>query len=180
MSRVPYASAVGSIMYAMVYTRLDISHAVSVVSRYMDRPGKVHQQAVKWILRYLKGSNIGMCFDRGTNSDCKIAGYSDSDFACDLDRRRSLTGYTFTLSDSAISWKATLQSIVALSTTEAEYMTATEAVKDAIWLRVLVENLGLHQRITMMFCNSQSAIHPTKHQMYYERTKHIDVRYHFI
>jgi len=81
-------------------------------------------------LRYLKGyTNIGLCFDRETNSDCKIAGYSDSDFAGDLDRRRSLTGYTFTLSGSVISWKATLQSTVALSTTEAEYIAVTEAVK---------------------------------------------------
>ena len=88
----------------MVCTRSDISHAVSVVSRYMDRPGKGHWQAVKWILRYLKGStNIGLCFDRETNSDCKIVGYSDSDFASDLDRRRSLIGYAFTLSGSAIS-----------------------------------------------------------------------------
>ena len=66
MSHVPYASAVGSIMYAMVCTQPDISHAISVVSQYMDRPGKGHWQAVKWILRYLKGStNIGLCFDRG-------------------------------------------------------------------------------------------------------------------
>jgi len=84
-------------------------------------------------LRYLKGSaNIGLYFDRGTNSDCKIAGYLDSDFTGDLDRRRSLTGYAFTLSGSVISWKANLQSTVALSTTEAEYMAVTESVKETI------------------------------------------------
>jgi len=105
-------------------------------------------------LRYLKGStNIGLYFDRGTNSDCKIVRYSDSDFAGDLDRRRSLTGYAFTLPGSAINWKATLQSTVTLSTTEAEYIAITEAVKEVIWLRGLVEDLGLHQGVTTVFCD---------------------------
>jgi hypothetical protein len=86
----------------------------------------------------------------------------------------------FTLSGCAISWKATLQSTVALSTTKAEYMAAAEAVKEAIWLRGLVSDLGLQQDDTVVFCDSQSAIHLTKNQMYHERTKHIDVRYHFL
>ena len=73
-----------------------------------------------------------------------------------------------------------LQLTVTLSTTEAEYMAVTETVKEAIQLRCLVEDLGLHQGVTTVFCDSQSAIHLTKHQMYHERTKHIDVRYHFI
>ena len=73
-----------------------------------------------------------------------------------------------------------LYSTVALSTTKAEYMTVTEAVKKIIWLRGLVEDLGLHQGVITVFCDSQSAIHLMKHQMYHERTKHIDARYHFI
>jgi hypothetical protein len=181
MSRVPYSSAVGSIMYAMVCTRPDISQAVSVVSRYMANPGKVHWQAVKWILRYLRGTtNVGLVYDRGSGINSSVIGYVDSDYAGDLDKRRSLTGFVFTLSGCAISWKATLQSTVALSTTEAEYMAAAEAVKEAIWLRGLVSDLGLQQDDTVVFCDSQSAIHLTKNQMYHERTKHIDVRYHFL
>ena len=133
MSHVPYSSAVGSIMYAMVCTRLDISHAISVVSRYMANPGKEHWQATKWILRYLRGTaNIGLVYDRASTDSGSVIGYVDSDFVGDLDKRKSLTGYVFTLSDSVI--KATLQSTVALSTTEAEYMVATEVVKEAIWL----------------------------------------------
>ena len=132
-------------------------------------------------MRYIKGStNIGLYFDRGTNSDCKIIEYSDSDFAGNLDRRRSLTGYAFTLSDCAISWKVTLQSTVILSITEAQYMIVTETVKEAIWLRGLIENLGLYQGITTVFCKSQSAIHLMKYQIYHEKIKHIDVKYHFI
>ena len=104
MSRVPYVSVVGSIMYAMVCTRPDISNAVSVVSRYMDNPGKAHWQAVKWILRYLRGTtDVGIIYDRSNNTSGSVIGYVDSDFVGDLDRRRSLAGYIFTLASGAIS-----------------------------------------------------------------------------
>lgn len=180
MSNVPYSSAIGSIKYAMVCTRPEISHVVSVVSRYMACPGKEHWQAVKWILRYLKGTaNVGLTFSKVKLSE-SVVGYVDSDYAGDLDKRRSLTGYVFTLSGSVISWKATLQSVVSLSTTEAEYMAITEAVKEAIWLQGLVSDLGLDQKKTLVFYDSQSAIHLTKNQMFHERTKHIDVKHHFI
>jgi len=136
MSGVPYSSAVGSIMYLMVCTRPDIAHAVSVVSRYLSCPGRVHWEAVKWILRYLKGTaNVHLEFGR---SDANLMGYVDSYFMGDLDKRRSLTAYVFTLGGCAISWKATLQSTIALSTTEAEYMAVTEGVKEAIWLKGLL------------------------------------------
>ncbi|KAF2322037.1 hypothetical protein GH714_005933 [Hevea brasiliensis] len=135
MSSVPYSSAVGSIMYAMVCTRPDISHAVSVMSRYMACPGKEHWQVVKWILRYLKSTtDVGLTFDRAKMSD-SVIGYVDSDFAGDLDKRKSLTSYLFTLSGSAINWKATLQTTVALSTTEAECIALAEVVKEVLWLQ---------------------------------------------
>ncbi|KAG8481139.1 hypothetical protein CXB51_025904 [Gossypium anomalum] len=109
-----------------------------------------------------------------------VIGYVDADFAGDLDRRRSLTGYVFTIGGCAISWKATLQTTVALSTTEAEYMTITEACKEAIWLKGLFSELNEDLQISTVFCDSQSAIFLTKDQMFHERTKHIDVRYHFV
>ena len=143
MSQVPYCNAVGSLMYAMVCTRPDIVQAVSVVSRYMANPGRLHWRAVKWILRYLKGTTgMGLVFDGVSTSGTLVVGFVDSDYAGDLDKRRSLTGYLFRFSGSAISWRSTLQSTVALSTTEAEYMAASEAVKEAIWLRNLVTELG--------------------------------------
>ncbi|KAF2325740.1 hypothetical protein GH714_034652 [Hevea brasiliensis] len=92
MSSVSYLSAIGSIMYAMVCTQPDIAHAVSVVSGHMACPRKEHWQTVKWILRYLKGTkDVGLTFDRANMSD-SVIGYVDSDFAGDLDKRRSLTG----------------------------------------------------------------------------------------
>ena len=181
MSHVPYASAVGSLMYAMVCTRPDLAYAVSMVSRYMHNPGKDHWSAIKWIFRYLKGAtDISLVFDRSKATTNDVVGFVDSDYGGDLDRRRSLSGYIFTLCNSAISWKASLQSIAALSTTEAEYISATEGVKEALWIRGLVNELGLTQDVLTVFCDSQSAIHLTKNSRYHDKTKHIDVKHHFI
>ncbi|CAO2820788.1 unnamed protein product [Amaranthus hypochondriacus] len=118
-------------MYAMVCTRPDLAHAVSVVSRFMSQPGKEHWQAVKRIFRYLKGtSDVGLIY--GGDIQCLVTGYSDSDCAGDIDSRRSMTGYVFTLGGSVVSRKATLQPTVTLLTTEAEYMALTEAAKEGI------------------------------------------------
>ncbi|KAJ4724427.1 Retrovirus-related Pol polyprotein from transposon TNT 1-94 [Melia azedarach] len=179
MSRVPYTSAVGSLMYAMVCTRPDLAQSVSVVSRFMGEPGKEHWQAVKRIFRYLKGTfDVGLIY-RG-DTQCLVTGFSDSDYAGDVDSRRSMTGYVFTLGSSVVSWKATLQPTVTLSTTEAEYMALTEAAKEGIWLKGLVSDLGLHHDQAIVYCDSLSAICLAKDQVHHERTKHIDVRYHFL
>ncbi|KAH1046704.1 hypothetical protein J1N35_037488 [Gossypium stocksii] len=110
----------------------------------------------------------------------RVIGYVDVDCAGDLDRRRSLTGHVFIIRGCAISWKATLQTTVALSTTEAEYMAIAQACKEAIWLKGLFSELNEDLQISTIFCDSQSAIFLTKDQMFHERTKHIDVRYHFV
>ncbi|KAL0461191.1 UNVERIFIED_CONTAM: Retrovirus-related Pol polyprotein from transposon TNT 1-94 [Sesamum latifolium] len=129
MAKVPYASAVGCLMYAMVCTRPDLAHAVSKVCKYMSKPGKHNWKAVKWIFRYLKGTvGHGVIFGSQQN-DPLVVGYVDSDYAGDLDDRRSTTGYVFTLGGWPIYWKSTVQSIVTLSTTEAEYMAVVEAAK---------------------------------------------------
>jgi ribonuclease HI len=178
MSKVLYSSALGSLMYAMVCSRLDLSHAMSVVARYMSNPGKEHWKAVQWIFRYLRGSSSA-CLCYGKSGD-GLVGYVDSDYAGDLDRRRSLSGYVFTVGDCAVSWKACLQATVAMSTTEAEYMAVAEATKEALWLKGIYSELcGIKSCITI-HCDSQSAIYLTKDQMITERSKHIDVRYHFV
>ncbi|GKE57222.1 hypothetical protein Tco_1496407 [Tanacetum coccineum] len=118
-------------MYVMVCTRPDIAHAMSVVSQYMVHPGKEHWNAVKCIFRYLKGTcDVGLIY--GSEREYLVAGYLDSNYAMDLDARRSLTGYVLTIGNSVVSWKATLQISIALSTTEAEYMALTEAAKKGI------------------------------------------------
>ena len=181
MRRIPYSSAVGSIMYAMVCTRPDVAYGIGLVSRFMGNPGKEHWEAVKWLLRYLKGTEeYGVMFGQVSGASSQVVGYVDSDFAGDLDRRRSVTGLVFTLCGGAVSWKSTLQSVVALSTTEAEYIALTEAVKEALWLKGLVTELGLEQESVTVNCDSSSAIQLSKNPKYHERTKHVDVRMHFI
>jgi hypothetical protein len=114
-------------MYAMVCTRPDIAHVVGIVSGYMNNLGKEHWEAVKWILRYLRGIvTNALCFG---GSDIILQGYVDSDMAGDKDSRRSITGYVFTIGGTTVSWISKLQKVVALSTIEVEYFVATEASK---------------------------------------------------
>ncbi|KAH9647613.1 hypothetical protein KPL70_025255 [Citrus sinensis] len=181
MKNVPYANAVGCLMYAMVLTRPDLSHSVSVVSRYMAQPGREHWRAVRWIMRYLNGSlSHGLVYGRSKGRNDGLLGFVDSDYAGDLDRRRSLTGFMFMYEGCLINWKASLQHVVALSTTEAEYTTATEAVKEALWLQGLLGELGVKQKSVTIHCDSSSAIHLCKNPAHHERTKHIDIKLHFI
>ena len=131
-------------------------------------------------MKYLKGSStVGLVYGANTKT-VDIEGFVDSDYAGDLDSRRSQTGYVFQLRGCTISWKANLQSTVALSTTEAEYMACTEAVKEAIWLKGIAREMGIDQKSVTLHCDSQSALHLSKNQVFHERTKHIDVRLHFI
>eukprot|EP00253_Pinus_taeda_P018545 PITA_18545 len=137
MSHVPYASAVGSLMYAMVCTRPNIAHVVGVLSRFMSKLRKEHGTTVKRVFRYLCGtSDYGLCYQGrpGLDRVLDICGFVDVDWAEDLDQRRSTSGYVFNLFGGVVSRMSKKQSIVALSTTEAEYMEATHASKEAVWL----------------------------------------------
>ncbi|KAM2659837.1 hypothetical protein EV2_022338 [Malus domestica] len=149
MKNIPYANLVGSLMYAMVCSRPDIAHAVDMVSRYMHNPGQEHWQEAKWILRYLHGTrDFGLCFERDDSGISHFAvGYVDSDYAGDLDGRKSTTGYVFTMAKGPVCWRSILQSSVALSTTEDEYMAVAEAIKEAIWIHGLIRDLGVNQKL---------------------------------
>ncbi|MCO5583106.1 hypothetical protein L7F22_037014 [Adiantum nelumboides] len=127
MAKVPYASACGSLMYAMVAIRPDIAFAVGVVSRFMSNPGKKHWEAAKGVLRYLNGTkDMCICFGKG---DLSIVGYTDADYARDLHKQRSTSGYLYTFAGGAISWFSCLHSCTTLSTTEEEYFAASDACK---------------------------------------------------
>ena len=133
MAKVPYSSAVGSLMYAMICIRPDIAFAMGVVSRYMSNPGKKHWEAVKGIMRYLNGTRkLCICF--GRNGAC-VFGYTDADYAGDMDKRRSTSGYVFMFTRGVVSWRSQLQNCTSMSsTTKAEYIKGFEACKEAIWL----------------------------------------------
>ncbi|KAJ0726248.1 putative RNA-directed DNA polymerase [Helianthus annuus] len=178
MARVPYASAVGSLMYAMVCTRPDIAHAVGVVSRFMSNPGREHWEAVKWVLRYLKGtSKMGMRFK---GKDVVLKGYTDADLGGCKDTFKSTTGYVFTAGGTAVSWMSKLQKSVALSTTEAEYMAVAEASKELVWLKAFLKELGKNQADYPLYCDNESAVKLAKNPVYHGKTKHIGMRYHFV
>jgi hypothetical protein len=178
MSRVPYSSTVGSLMYAMVCTRLDFAHEVGVVSRYMNNPGKEHWEVVKWIFIYLRGiANHALCFG---GSETVLQGYVESDMTGDKDSRRSTIGYVFSIGGTTVSWISKLQKVVALSTTEAEYVATTEASKEMIWLQRFMEELGKNQENSRLYYDSESAIHLAKNSTFHSKTKNIQLRYHFI
>eukprot|EP00253_Pinus_taeda_P024560 PITA_24560 len=168
----------GNLMYVMVSTRPDISHAVGVVIRFMEYPSEEHWKAVKWVLRYLRGTSDHCIIFNG--SEGSVCGYVDADYVGHLDKRKSTTGYVFTIVGGGISWTSKLQEIVALSTTEAEYIAAEDASKEAIWLKGLLDEIGRTQEKVNVLCDSQSAIHLAKNLAYHSKTKHIDVRYHFL
>ena len=183
MSCVPYASAVGSLMYAMVCTRPDIAHAVGVLSRFMSKPRKEHWTAVKRVFRYLRGtSDHGLCYQGrpGLDRVLDIHGFVDADWVGDLDQRRSTSGYVFNLFGGVVSWMSKKQSVVALSTTEVEYMAATHASKEAVWLQRLCSSIGLVHEAIRIYCDSQSAFFLEKNPTYHSKTKEIDVQYHFV
>ncbi|CAJ2646845.1 unnamed protein product [Trifolium pratense] len=153
MESTPYASGVGSIMYGMVCSRPDLSYAISVGG-----------------LKYTRT-------DPGRDA---LEGYVDADYAGNIDTRKSLSGFVFTLFGTTVTWKANQQSVVALSTTQAEYIALVEGVKEAIWLKGMIGEMGISQGCVKIHCDSQSAIHLANHQVYHERTKHIDIRLHFV
>ncbi|KAL0368120.1 UNVERIFIED_CONTAM: Retrovirus-related Pol polyprotein from transposon TNT 1-94 [Sesamum calycinum] len=154
MAKVPYASAVGCLMYAMACTHLDLAHAVSQIYKYMSIPGRHHWEVVKWVFRYLKDT-VGYGVVSGSQqNDPLVVGYVDSDYAGDLDDRRSTTGYVFTLGGGPICWKSTVQCIVSLSTIEAEYIAVAEAAKEALWLSGLSKELGVEQGGVQLHCDS--------------------------
>ena len=177
MSKVPYANTVGSLMYLMVCTRPDIAYAVSVVSRYMANPGKNHWAALKWVLRYLAGTKkLGLKFENHAEKENMVSGYVDSDYAKDKDNGRSITGYVFSVMGNMVSWKSQLQHVVALSTTEAEFISLTEGVKESLWLKGMVADLGIKLDGVEVNCDNEGAVQLSKNSVFHERTKHINVK----
>ena len=182
-----YQSAVGAIMYAMLGTRPDIAYAVTALSQFNSNPGQSHWSAVKHVLRYLCGTidhklTYGpVTAEDFTSLSLPLHGYSDSDWGSDSDDRRSVTGYVFMLGGAAVSWQARKQTTVALSSVEAEYMAATQATKEAMWWRSVLVELG--HRIdgpTVIHSDSQGSIALSKNPEHHARSKHIDIRHHFV
>jgi transposase InsO family protein len=178
MRRTPYRNAVGALVYAATGTRPDIANAVGNVSKFLENPGEMHWKAVKRILRYLKGTaSFGLLYTKGSTN---LHGWSDADYAGDLDTRRSTTGYVFQLGKNTITWNSKRQQTVALSTTEAEYMALCHTSKEAIWILKLLKDLGTQTNGATLHEDNQGCLALAKNPVNHPRTKHIDVQYHFV
>lgn len=173
-----YSELVGSLLYLSTCTRPDLSQAVGALSRFMAKPTEEHWTYAKGVLRYLAGTR-GMGIVYGTDKEFKVHGYCDADFAGDIDKRRSTTGYVFVLHGGAISWSSRLQPTVAASTTEAEYMAAASAVKEALALRKLLWSFGVSVDNMEIWSDNQASISLMKNPISSMRSKHIDVIHHF-
>jgi len=196
-----YQQLIGSLNYASICTRPDITYAVHILSLYLQNPGPNHVTAAKTVLRYLKGTNeIGLIFSANENNimvhsntkacssiSIHIDAYCDSDWAGDLDDRHSTTGYVIKLNQSTISWKSKKQNKAALSSCEAEYYAVCAAIQEIIWLKQLLNEILQHDinynndsiKINL-YVDNQSAIQLSRNDVHHDRSKHIQLRYHFV
>ena len=176
-----YQQAIGCLTYMSTATRPDIAAAVGVLSQYMSRPSKDHWIGVKRVLRYLKGTLMyGLKFS-AYEEEPELFGYIDADWAGDVDTRRSTPGYVFQIGSSTVSWSSKKQATVAKSSTEAEYVALSSAAQEAVWLRILMGDLGRQMDApTTIYEDNQGAIELAKNVKYHNRTKHIDICHHFV
>ena len=170
-----FKSLVGSLHY-LICIRSDIL----LVSRYIEEPKMSYLKAAKHILRYIKGTlNHGLFYS--SNNLLELVGYSDSDWAGDIDDQKSITGFVFFFGNTTFTWSSKKQSIITLSTCEAKYVAATSCVCHAIWLRNLLTNIQIPQKeATKTYIDNKSTIELAKNPIYHDRSKHIDIKYHFI
>jgi transposase InsO family protein len=183
MLGVPYGSLVGTLLYLAMTTRPDIAYAVSVLCRFISNPGWPHWLAAKHLLRYLKGTqDAALVYRRDAFDSTNVfSAYCDADHAGNADNGRSTGGYVITIAGAAVSWASKLQSIVALSTTEAEYIAAVEGAKEVIWLRQLLSEFGLViSGPSALHIDNQAAISVSKNPEHHGRMKHLDIRFYWL
>jgi hypothetical protein len=177
----PYREALGALMYAAVATRPDLAFAIGQLARYQDSPGIVHWNALKHVYQYLKGTlDLELVLGASHEHDSDFTGYSDAD-GMSTEGRHAISGYVFLVGSGAVSWSSKRQDIVTLSTTEAEYVALTHAAKEATWLRSFIMDVfGSRAAPITLFSDNQSAIALARDDRFHARTKHIDIRFHFI
>nr|KYP55970.1 Retrovirus-related Pol polyprotein from transposon TNT 1-94 [Cajanus cajan] len=174
-----FRSLVGSLRY-LTSTRPDLMLSVGITSKFMEDPSYTHWKALKRILRYVRGSlSLGLFYSK--SDDYQLVGYSDSDWCGDVDDRKSTSGYVFLLENTAFTWLSKKQPIVTLSTCEAEYVAASWSVCHAVWLSNLLRHMGvIRDEGIVIRVDNKSAIELAKNLVNHGRSKHIDVRFHFI
>ncbi|KAJ7533740.1 hypothetical protein O6H91_13G062100 [Diphasiastrum complanatum] len=175
-----YRQLVGSLIY-LTTTRPDICYVVGIVSQFMAAPTETHWKTAKRILHYVKGTSEYGVIYRKHDGLSELCGYVDANWGGDYDDCRFTTGYVFQFCGSCFFWSSKKQSTIALSTTEAEYKAMFSAAQEAIWLRQILEEIGMRQKNpTTLHSDNQSEIQLAKNLVFHARTKHIEIQYHFI
>ena len=175
----PYAEAIGSILWPAMVSRPDVAYAVGILAQFIQNPAIVHWNALKRVIVYLRTTKELWLTMGGTESEL-VTGYCDADWGSQS-HRHSISGYAFYMGEGTVSWSSKKQHIIALSTTEAEYIALTHAAKEALWLRTfLMELRNKPMGPIMIRSDNQGAIALSKDNKFHARTKHIDLQYHFI
>jgi hypothetical protein len=175
MSRIPYGSTIGSIIYAMICTHPDILYAHSVTSRYQSHPGESHWTAVKNVFKYLRRTK-GMFLAYGGEEELVVTGYTDASFQTDQDDSKSQSRYVFMINGGAVSWKCSKKETVADSTTEAEYIAASEAAMEGFWIRKFLSELGVFLSVSSpldLYCDNNGTIAQAKEPRNHQKNKHV-------
>nr|GEX76432.1 retrovirus-related Pol polyprotein from transposon TNT 1-94 [Tanacetum cinerariifolium] len=162
MQNIPYASAIGSIMYVVRCTHPDVAFAQDITSRFQQNPGDAHRTAVKNILKYHRNTkNMFLVYGGDAKRELRVSCYTDAGSLTNADAMKSQTGYVFILNEGVVDWKSTKQSIFATSSTDAEYIAAFDASKEAVWIRKFISGLGVVPTIEEpinMYCDNTEAI----------------------
>ena len=183
VERLPYQRLVGSIMYAMISTRPDLAYAVGVVAQHMQQPRKAHWKAAQRVLCYVQATKeLKLAFQAGAGAEGgRLTGFVDADWAGDEDTRLSTIGFFFTVAGGAIVWASKKQHTVALSSVESEYVAASQCAAEGTWLTRLADEVGLYDPEPLpIYCDSTGAANLAKNPVQHQRTKHVDIKYHFV
>uniref|UniRef100_A0AAV1TS81 Polyprotein n=1 Tax=Peronospora matthiolae TaxID=2874970 RepID=A0AAV1TS81_9STRA len=177
----PYRSLIGCLLYITTCTRPDISFVVTQLSRFLENPGAQHWNAAIRVLRYLKTTRQHGIIYRGGTGSVTAEAYSDADWGSNLDDRRSVSGVMIMIGNAPVVFKSKFQRTVALSSAEAEYMALSLCVQEVLWTRAILTDMGMVQmNATQIWEDNQGAIALAQNAGYHARTKHVDIRHHFI
>ena len=174
-----YHPLISSLMY-LVNSRPDLCFVVNTLSQFMVEPRRVHWVAAKHVLRYLAGI-VEYGLDYRRSDGIRLIGFTDSDWAGSVADRKSTFGCCFSLGSTTVSWFSRKQKSVALSFAEAEYMAVGQVNCEALWIRKLLVNLfGQELRLTIIYYDNQSCIQLSENPVFHDRSKHMEIRYHFV
>lgn len=175
----PYREAIGALLYLATNSRPDILHAVTLLARYSDKPQKKHWLATQRVMRYLQGTiKYGLTYTK--SSAIELAAYSDADWGSDVKVRKSISGTLILISEGPVIFRSSQQTLVSQSTTESEFIAAADTVKELKWLQMFLQELDVPICRCVLKSDSQTAIRLIKNPEFHRRTKHIDIKYHFI